>query len=181
MYPLIIILGIVIILFILLYYSLVYIANQCDEARSNIETELNRRYVLIPNLVAVVKGYVSHEKYLLEQLVRLREKAYDNQNSPLSPADEAEFSRSLNRMMVRLEAYPNLKSNQNFRDLQSELANTEDRIQAALRFYNCNVRRINSAIEQFPSNIVAGLFGFEKREFFILQDTAARLPPTIRF
>lgn len=181
MYAIIIASVILIIIAIAIYNDLVCTAYQCDEAWSNVETELKRRYILIPSLVSTVKGYVDHEKYLLEELVKLREKAFDNRNSILSPANEAEFSRNLNRLIIRLEAYPKLKASKNFRELQTELANTEDRIQAALRFYNANVRRINSAIKQFPSSILANLFKFNKRDFFILEETAAKLPPTVRF
>ena len=175
------ILVVLVLFFVAMYNNLVHICYRCDEALSNVETELKRRYVLIPNLVSIVKGYASHEKYLLEQLVKLREKASYNPNSILSPADEAKFSQKLNSLMVKLEAYPNLKANQNFRELQIELANTEDRIQAALRFYNCNVRIVNSTIRQFPSNIVANAFDFEIRQFFVLEDATAQTAPTIQF
>jgi LemA protein len=110
------------------------------------------------------------------------EKAFNNQSSITSQAeDESALQRSLDKLMVRLEAYPNLKANQNFLELQKELANTEDRIQAALRFYNGNVRENNSRIRQFPSNIIANLFGFGRREFFKLQNTAATVPPSVQF
>lgn len=180
MYAIIIVSIVLILVAIAIYNNLVCTNYQCDEAWSNVEAEFKRRYVLIPALVSTVKGYVSHEKQLLEELVKLREKAFDNRNSVLSPENEAEFSRNLNRLIVRLEAYPKLKASRNFRELQCELANTEDRIQAALRFYNANVRRINSAIEQFPSNILANLFNFEKRNFFRLEE-AARIAPIVRF
>lgn len=172
---------ILVIVAIAIYNNLVCIAYQCDEAWSNVETEFQRRYVLVPSLVSTVKGYVKHEKYLQEELVRLREKAFDNQNSVLSPASEAEFSRSLNRLIVRLEAYPNLKASTNFQNFQIELANTEDRIQAALRFYNRNIRILNSKIRQFPSNIIAILFDFRKCQFFVLEDIAAEETPRIQF
>lgn len=180
-----IILGVLIlfiIIFIVIYNSLVSIAYQCDEAWSNIDTELGRRYDLIPNLISVVKGYATHEKYLLEELVKLREKALSNQGSIASQAaDEFALSRSVERLIVSLEAYPDLKASRNFLELQKEWANTEDRIQAALRFYNGNVRENNSRIRQFPSNIVASLFSFGRREFFRLEDMAAKLPPTVQF
>lgn len=177
------ILGVLVILiFIALYNNLVSISNQCDEAWSNVDTELKRRYDLIPNLVSVVKGYAAYEKSLLEELVRLREIAFNNQGSIVSQAeDESAFQRSLDKLMVRLEAYADLKASRNFLELQKELANTEDRIQAALRFYNGNVRENNSRIEQFPSNIVANLFSFEKRDFFKVNNMAAKLPLVVEF
>lgn len=181
-YVILSILILFVIIFIVLYNNLVSITYQCDEAWSNVDTELKRRYYLIPNLIAVVKGYAAHEKYLLEEIVKLREKAFSNQSSVASQAaDESALSRSLERLMTRLEAYPDLKANRNFLELQKELANTEDRIQAALRFYNGNVRENNSRIRQFPSNIVAKLFRFGRREFFRLEDMVAKLPPTVQF
>jgi LemA protein len=181
-YVILVVVVLFVIIFIAIYNNLVSITNQCEEAWSNVETELKRRYHLIPNLISVVKGYAAHERSLLEEIVKLREKAFNNQSSITSQAeDESALQRSLDKLMVRLEAYPNLKANQNFLELQKELANTEDRIQAALRFYNGNVRENNSRIRQFPSNIIANLFGFGRREFFKLQNTAATVPPSVQF
>jgi LemA protein len=181
----ILILGILVVLALFLiglYNNLVSINNQCDEAWSNVDTELGRRYDLIPNLISVVKGYAAHERALLEELVRLRERAFNNRGPVASQAeDEAALQRSLDQLIVRLEAYPDLKASQNFLELQRELANTEDRIQAALRFYNGNVRENNSRIQQFPSNIVANLFNFGRRDFFRLDNIAARRPPIVQF
>jgi LemA protein len=180
-----IIIGSIIILalvFILIYNKLVSVSNQCDEAWSNVDTELKRRYDLIPNLVSTVKGYAVHEQSLLQEIVRLREAAINNRGSITSQAtSETALQRSLENLLVRIEAYPDLKASQNFLELQRELANTEDRIQAALRFYNGNVRENNNNIRQFPSNIIASLFNFGRREFFKLEDMAAKLPPTIQF
>ena len=164
------------------YNGLVSIRNQCDEAWSNVDTELKRRYDLIPNLVNTVKGYAQHEKQLLEQIVSLRERAAANHGSPSSQArDESALERAVGQLMVRLEAYPDLKANTNFLELQKELANTEDRIQASLRFYNGNVRENNNKIEQFPSNLVAGMFRFTKKEFFELDVPEARQAPKVQF
>jgi LemA protein len=180
-----IIIGSIIILalvFILIYNKLVSISNQCDEAWSNVDTELKRRYDLIPNLVSTVKGYAVHEQSLLQEIVRLREAAINNRGSITSQAtSETALQRSLENLLVRIEAYPDLKASQNFLELQRELANTEDRIQAALRFYNGNVRENNNNTRQFPSNIIASLFNFGRREFFKLEDMAAKLPPTVEF
>lgn len=167
---------------IAIYNNLVSIDNQCDEAWANIDTELQRRYDLIPNLVSVVRGYAKYEQSLLKELVRLREIALANKGSVASQAaDEAALQRSLNQLMARIEAYPDLKASQNFLELQRELANTEDRIQAALRFYNGNVREHNSIIRQFPANIIADSLGMKSRHLFKLDDMAARLPPTVEF
>lgn len=169
-------------LVIALYNSLVCIDNQCDEAWSNVETELKRRYDLIPRLVSTVKGYVQHEKSLLEDVVNLRERALNNQNSVISQAyDETVLQQALNRLIIRLEAYPELKASKNFLELQKELSNTEDRIQAALRFYNGNVRENNNAVKQFPSNIVASIVRFDRKAFFRIDEPISKLPPDVDF
>ncbi len=168
--------------FIGMYNGLVSIRNQCDEAWSNVDTELKRRYDLIPNLVNTVKGYAKHERELLEDLVDLRERASANHGDVASQAaDESLLQQALGKLMVRLEAYPDLKASANFLELQGELANTENRIQAALRFYNGNVRANNNKIEQFPSNIVAAMFAFVRREFFELEIPEARETPQVSF
>jgi len=180
-----IVLGIVAFLFLVviaMYNGLVSIRNQCDEAWSNVDTELKRRYDLIPNLVNTVKGYASHERELLEQVTAMREKAAANQGSMASQAaDETALQGVLSQLMVRLEAYPEVKASENFVELQQELANTENRIQAALRFYNGNIRENNNKVQQFPSNIIAGMFSFGLREFFELDIPEARNAPTVEF
>jgi LemA protein len=185
MTPLIIILAVVVVAALIpigLYNGLVSIRNQCDEAWSNVDTELKRRYDLIPNLVNSVKGYAKHEKELLEEVVTMREQAASNNGSLASQAqDEIRLQKSLGQLMVRLEAYPDLKASQNFLELQSELANTENRIQASLRFFNGNIRENNNKVQQFPSNIVAGMFGFSTREFFELDVPEAREAVTVEF
>jgi len=168
--------------FVGMYNGLVSIRNQCDEAWSNVDTELKRRYDLIPNLVNTVKGYAKHERELLEELVDLRERASANQGGIASQAaDEGMLQKVLGNLMVRLEAYPDLKASSNFQELQQELANTENRIQAALRFYNGNVRANNNKMEQFPSNIVASMFNFSRRDFFELDIPEARVAPQVSF
>jgi LemA protein len=165
-----------------MYNSLVRIRNHCEESWSDVETEMQRRYDLIPNLVNTVKGYASHEKELLEEVTRLREQCASNQGSPQEQAQtEGLLQGALGKLMVRLEAYPDLKANQNFLELQQELTNTENRIQAALRFYNGNVRENNNKVQMFPTNIIAGLFGFEAREYFELQNEEARQAPQVSF
>jgi LemA protein len=165
-----------------MYNGLVGIRNQCDEAWSDVETEMQRRYNLIPNLVNTVKGYATHEKELLEEVTRLRQDCVNNTGSPETQAKtENMLAKSLGNLMVRLENYPDLKANQNFLELQGELTNTEDRIQAAYRFYNGNIRENNNRVQFFPTNIIAGMFGFKTREFFELEDEAARQTPKVEF
>jgi LemA protein len=165
-----------------MYNGLIAVRNHCDEAWSNIDTELKRRYDMIPNLVETVKGYAKHERELLEDLVNLREKAAGNNGAVASQAaDESMLQKTLGSLMVRLEAYPDLKASSNFLELQKELANTENRIQASLRFYNGNVRDNNNRIQQFPSNFIANMFRFGPREFFELDIPEAREAPKVQF
>ena len=163
-----------------MYNGLVSIRNQVDEAWSDVDTELKRRYDLIPNLVATVQGYAKHERELLERVTELRGRASANHGSPRSQAaDESALEGALGQLRIRLEAYPDLKASDSFLALQRELSNTEDRIQAALRFYNGNVRENNNKVEQFPSNLVARLGGFGQREFFELKAAAEREAPAV--
>ena len=163
-----------------MYNGLVRARNHCTEAWSNIDTELKRRYDLIPNLVRTVKGYAAHERELLEQVTRLREQCLRDLGAPGHQAQtENQLVRALGPLMARLENYPDLKANQNFLDLQRELANTEDRIQAARRFYNGNVRDLNNKVEMFPSNVFAGIFGFTTREFFEVEDSRVYQAPRV--
>lgn len=165
---------------IAIYNGLVTIRNHCNESWSDIDTELQRRYNLIPNLVNTVKGYAEHEKELLEEITRLRSACVNNHGSPNEQAStENELVGALGRLIARVEAYPDLKADRNFLDLQDELTNTEDRIQAARRFYNGNVRDNNNKVQMFPSNIIASMFGFGEREYFKLTDSRARQVPNV--
>jgi len=138
---------------------------------ANIDTELRRRYDLIPNLVETVKGYASHEKEVLENVTRARAMAASATGSPAEQAAaEGPLVAALRQLMVVVENYPNLKADQNFLQLQGELTNTEDRLQTARRFYNANVRDYNQRVKQFPSVIVASMFNFEEEEFFEVDD-----------
>ena len=151
------------------YNSLVTIRNHIKDAWANIDTELKRRYDLIPNLVSCVKGYAAHEQATLEKVIELRNQCMNNHGSVAQQAGtEKQLVRSLNGLFAVAEAYPDLKASENFLQLQEELVNTEDRIQAARRFYNGNVRDYRNKTQQFPSNIVAGMFNFppEAEEFF---------------
>jgi LemA protein len=160
------------------YNRLVAFRNHCDEAWANVDTELERRHDLIPQLVATVKGYAAHERNVLAQVTRLRQQALA---SPGPTADharrEGDLSRALDYLMVRAEAYPALTADHHFLQLQWELTNTADRIQSALRFYNGNVRELNNRVLQFPSSLIAGLGGFSVRDYFEPGPGANRTPP----
>ena len=175
-----VIVGIPLIWFVANYNRFVKLRNHCTEAWSNIDTELKRRYNLIPNLVNIVKGYASHEKELLEEVTRLRQACVDDKGSPAhQAATENALIQGLKRLLVVVENYPDLKASQNYLQLQHELTNTEDRIQAARRFYNGNVRENNNLLETFPSNIVGGMFGFKQQEFFEVEDASVRVAPQV--
>ena len=141
------------------------------DAWANIDTELRRRYDLIPNLVETVKGYAAHEKEVLENVTRARAMAASATGSPAEQAAaEGPLVAALRQLMLVVENYPDLKANQNFLQLQGELTNTEDRLQTARRFYNANVRDYNRRVKQFPSMIVANVFNFAEEEFFEVED-----------
>lgn len=180
-----VLLGILIVLGIwvaLLYNGLVRADNVCEESWADIDTELKRRYNLIPNLVETVKGYATHERETLNEVIEARNQAMASTGSPESQAqDENMLVQGLRQLFALAESYPDLKANQNFLDLQQELSNTEDRIQTARRVYNANVRNLNNRLEVFPSNLVAGSFGFTSREYFEVEDAAVREVPRVEF
>jgi len=153
------------------YNGLVTLKNHISDAWANIDTELKRRHDLIPNLVQTVKGYAKHEKEVLQQVVELRQQCVDaGSYSKQRTGAESQLDSALKRLLITVEAYPDLKADRNFLQLQEELANTENRIQAARRFYNGNVRDYRNKCESFPSNMVAGVFGFESRDYFRAAD-----------
>lgn len=163
--------------FVVQYNSLVGLRNFIAESWSNVDTELKRRYDLIPNLVATVKGYAAHEREVLEHVVELRNRCAAN-HGPVADqaADEGQLVAALKRLFVLVENYPQLKADQNFLKLQGELINTENRIQAARRFYNGNVRDYRNQCESFPSNLVARLFNFPPHAFFSVPPSVAEVP-----
>jgi len=164
-----------------MYNALVRGRNHCDEAWSGIDTELKRRYDLIPNLVSTVKGYAAHERETLERVTQARNAAVASQGSPASQAkDENVLVDSLKRLLAVVESYPDLKASQNFLKLQQELVNTEDRIQRARRFYNGNVRDYNNRVQVIPSALIAGPFGFKEREFFEIEAAVERQAPVVK-
>ena len=169
-----------IIWFIAAYNSLVRLRNHCRESWSGIDTELKRRYDLIPNLVETVKGYAQHERETLERVTQARNQALASTGSPASQAmDENIFVGTLRSLFAVVENYPDLKASDNFLELQGQLANTEDRIQASRRFYNANVRDYNTRIEVIPSNIVAKMFSFQTEEFFEIEGIGVRALPAV--
>src|SRR5438270_10337103 len=165
-----ILLGVVVllVLYVIAAYSgLVRLRNRIDNAWSQIDVQLRRRYDLIPNLVETVKGYASHEREVFEEVARTRSAAAGASGTPAQQAAaEGPFVAALGKLFAVAENYPELKANQNFLALQQELSNTEDRIQAARRFYNANVQDFNRRVQSFPSRFVAGSFGFKEEEFF---------------
>jgi len=159
------------------YNALVRLRQHVRESWSGIDTELKRRYDLIPNLVETVKGYAAHERQVLQAVTEARSRAVASTGSPASQAkDENALVGALRQLFAVAESYPDLKASENFLHLQQELVNTEDRIQAARRFYNANVRDINTRISVFPSNLIAGAFGFKPEEFFEVEDAGIRAP-----
>lgn len=162
------------------FNGLVRLRNHCRESWSDIDTELKRRHNLIPNLVETVKGYAAHERATFEAVVAARDKADRKHESVRDQGeDETALVRQVGRLFALAEGYPDLKADQNFLQLQQELVNTEDRIQAARRFFNANVRDLNSRIEMFPSNIVANLGNFTMWDFFEIADLSVRAAPEL--
>jgi LemA protein len=179
MQPFLIAIGVflllVLVYWIATYNRLVGLGQLVDNAWSNVDTELKRRYDLIPNLVETVKGYAGHEQNVLERVVEARQQAVNSTGSPEhQAADENQLVQALKGVFVLAEAYPQLKANENFLALQHELANTENRIQAARRFYNGNVKDLNTLIAQFPSNLIARQGRFQPAEFFEVENVFER-------
>lgn len=162
------------------YNGLVRIRNHCDESWSDVDTELKRRYNLIPNLVETVKGYAKHEQETFTRVVEARNRAVANEGPLDTQArDENALVHALKGMFLLAEGYPELRANRNFLALQAELTSTEDRIQRARRFYNGNVRDLANRIETFPSSIIARLYGFHRRDFFEIEDSSQREAPRV--
>jgi len=171
----------VIIWMIAIYNSLIKLRNRTDEAWSDIDVQLKRRYNLIPNLVESVKGYAKHERELFEKVTKARTAAMGAQAPGEKAQAENMLTGALKSLFAVAENYPDLKANQNFLELQRELSDTENKIQAARRFYNGNVRDFNIKIETFPNNLVAGTLNFKKRDFFELEEEAAKEPVKVEF
>ncbi|MDP3957756.1 MAG: LemA family protein [bacterium] len=165
-----IVIGLFVVYIIIIFNGLVQLRNRVSEAWSDIDVQLKRRYDLIPNLINTVKGYAAHETGVFEKVTAARSAAMQA-GTPAGKAEaENMLSGALKSLFAVSEAYPDLKANQNFLELQRELSDTENKIQAARRFYNGNVLDLNNKIDMFPSNIIAGMFAFAKREFFEVAD-----------
>ena len=175
-------LGVIIMFVIGSYNGLVTLRNRVEEAWSDITVQLKRRTDLIPNLVSSVKGYATHEKEVFEKVTEARSAIMNAQGVADTAKAENMMEGALKSLFAVAEAYPELKANQNFLQLQQELVDTEDKIQAARRFYNGGVRDLNTKIQTFPANIVAGMFGFQAKEFFDVEDRASvESPVEVKF
>lgn len=163
------------------YNSLIKRRNQTNEAWSDIDVQLKRRYNLIPNLVETVKGYAKHERELFENVTKARTAAMGAQSIEDKGKAENMLSGTLKSLFAVAENYPDLKANQNFLKLQDELADTENKIQAARRFYNGNVRDFNTKIQVFPNNMVAGMMNFKAFEFFEVEEEKEREVVDVKF
>ena len=163
------------------YNGLIRLRNQTEEAFSDIDVQLKRRHDLIPNLVETVKGYAAHERQVFENVTAARSAATAAQGPEAQAQAENQLTGALRQLFAVAEAYPDLKANQNFLELQNELTDTEDKIQASRRFYNMTVRDLNKKIEQFPSSVIARFANANQREFFELDDPAERAVPTVSF
>ena len=178
-----IILLVVVLFAVFLFNRFVSLRNRAKEAWADIEVQLKRRYDLIPNLVNTVKGYATHESSAFENVTKARSMAMGAQG-PTADHAQAEnmLTGALKSIFAIAEAYPDLKANQNFLGLQNELSDTENKIQAARRFYNTNVRDLNISVESFPGNLIAFTFNFTKMEFFDLSDNdVAQNPVAVKF
>jgi LemA protein len=185
--PIIIILILLVLLFIWVvfaYNRLVALRNRAKEAFADIDVQLKRRHDLIPNLVETVKGYAAHEREVLEKVTEARTKAIgarESQNLKKMAEAENYLVQTLKSLFAVAERYPDLKASQNFLELQKELTDTEDKIMYARRFYNANVRDLNIAIESFPTNIIASIFGFKKMDLFEISAPGERETPKVKF
>jgi LemA protein len=180
----VIVVGVLVLWVIFMYNSLIRLKNRVNEAWSDIDVQLKRRHNLIPNLVATVKGYAAHEKETFEKITKARSEAMaagESGNAEQQAKAENTLSTTLKSIFALAENYPDLKANQNFLELQRELSDTENKIQAARRFYNGNVRDFNTKLQIFPTNIIANMLGFKPREYFEIKESAARENVKVEF
>lgn len=175
-------LVVIVIALIVIYNKLVKLRNTSEQSWSDVDVQLQRRYDLIPNLVEIVKGYAAHEKSTFEAVTKARQQAIQISGDIAAQAQaENMLTKTLRQLFAVAEAYPELKANENFLDLQKQLAEIEEKIQLARRYYNAVARDMNNAVDMFPSNIVAHLFHFEHREYFELEEPEAKKAPKIKF
>lgn len=164
------------------YNSFIRLRNLVQEAWRQIDVELHRRHDLIPNLVETVRGYAAHERAVFDEVTRARAVATTPASGPAEQAaHENQLTQALGRLFAVAEAYPALRASENFSQLQAELTNTEDRIAAGRRFYNANVRMLNTKVETFPPNIIANMFNFTRAEYFEAEDPQVRAAPAVDF
>ncbi len=176
------ILPIVIAIAVVNYYNvLVALKHRVKEAWADIDVQLKRRYDLIPNLVETVKGYATHEQETLEKVIQARNSAMNAKSTSEKAETENQLSQTLKSIFALSENYPDLKANENFKHLQEELVDTENKVQASRRFYNTNVRDLNIKVDVFPTNIVANMFGFKKESLFEIANKEERNNPNVKF
>ncbi|HEX7358511.1 MAG TPA: LemA family protein [Ignavibacteriaceae bacterium] len=175
------IIVIVVLFFVSIYNSLIGLRNRVKNAWSQIDVQLKRRHDLIPNLLETVKGYMKHEREIMENITKYRSQAMDANSVGDKAAAEGLLSGALGQLRVQVENYPDLKANQNFLALQEELTSTENKISFARQAYNDQVLFYNNKIQMFPSNIVAGMFSFKEEEFFEIEDKTEKEVPKISF
>lgn len=168
-----IVIAVLVVALIAMYNSLVRLNVRVDEAWSDITVQLKRRADLIPNLVETVKGYAKHEKGVFEEVTKARTAVLGAQGVAETAKADNMFTNALKSVFAVAEAYPDLKASQNFQELQAELTDTEDKIQASRRFYNGTARDLNTKIKMFPTNILAGMLGFKVREFYEVEEAEA--------
>lgn len=180
-YIILVIVAVIVLWLVGSFNALVRSRNRVKEAWSDIDVQLKRRYDLIPNLVETVKGYAAHEKDVFERVIKARSAAMSAHTVAEHGQAENMLSGALKNLFALSEAYPTLRASENFAKLQDELTDTENKIQAARRFYNTNVLAINTQVEQFPTNIIAGMFGFKKEIFFEIENAAEKEPVKISF
>lgn len=176
-----IVLAVIALWLVVAYNGFVRLVNRTKEAWADIEVQLKRRYDLIPNLVEAVKGYAAHEKEAFEAVTKARAQALGAQSVQEKEVADNMVTSALKSIFAIAEAYPQLRAVESFTKLQDELSDTENKIQAARRFYNGNVRDLNTRIEMFPYNLIASIFKFGKREFFELENDAAKEPVKVQF
>ncbi|TLX13213.1 LemA family protein [Rhizobium sp. MHM7A] len=183
MYVILAIIAVIALYIVFIYNGLVRSRQMAEEAWSGIDVQLKRRADLIPNLIETVKGYAAHEKSTLEEVVSLRNKAQAVPSGDVAGRAQVEglLGQALGRVIALAEAYPDLKANENFAELQDSLETMEGELQMARRYYNGAARDLNVKVESFPSNLVAGQFGFAKREYFEITNEADRAVPSVKF
>jgi LemA protein len=184
MIPLLVFVAILVVIGVMvagIYNGLVQLRVRADNAWSDIDVQLKRRHDLIPNLVETVKGYAAHEKGTFENVARYRSAAMAATSAPDRAQAEGALTQALRGLLAVAENYPELKANANFQALQQQLSQLEDSLQNARRYYNAVVRDLNTKIQSVPSNIIAGMFNFQQKQFFEIEDAAERAVPSVKF